>query len=210
MTEEKIKVHHFSLKNQCDFYLHADYFIFEHKQFARYNKKYWYKDFQFWQLEGPESLFLFFKEGDQDSFLLAILSQDDAFIDAMSKKGVTVKQKLPLEGIRDGKIFTDQGRVFKGHEYQGYYYMDLFKGKKVLEKRFLYIPGSDYINDLDHGMKDHGEISFDLNDFKDNTTRKKKREKRSAILWYIIIIIALLIIIYLTRDTISRNGDPML
>jgi hypothetical protein len=169
--------------------------------------KYRYSDFQFWHLEGPNDLYLFFKEDDRYSLLLAILPQGDPFIDTMSKKGVKVKQKLPLEGIRDGKIFTDQGRVFKGHDYQGYYYMDFFKGKKVLEKRFLYVPSGDYLGHLNIGLIDLGEIEFDQAAFNEKTKKLKNRNKRSAILWYILMSIILLVLFYLTRDFMDRNGD---
>ena len=175
MAERIINVQHFTHLNKADIFLHTDFFIYEDRIQALNSRKYWYKDFRLWKVESEKPFYFFFKDEEfEDSVILAIFQESDSFLKAIKTKGVSVSNTLNLVGIRDGKLFVDEGQTLRGYEYQGLYFVSFYQGKKVVKKRFVYVLGTDLINDIKNTIEDQGTSTLNLDQFNTKLSAKKR------------------------------------
>lgn len=196
MSDDILKVHHFAFGGYADYYLREDHFIYDDLNQPLNSKKYKYTETSLIHFQGEKDYYFFYNEDEKYDLIFAMFHTSDSFIQAIKNKVASFTQ-YQLEGFEKGKMKLKDGKYFTTHSYQGHDYIDLFKGSKDLEKRFIYAPSTDFTYHLDKTMIDNGIIDLNIGKLKSKVIKGRKRSRRNRLITRIIGMIVFALIWYL-------------
>lgn len=196
MADDIIKVHHFAFEGYADFYLREDHFIYDDLKQPLNSKKHKYSDTALIHFKGEKDYYFFYREEEKYSVIFTMFQGSESFIEAIKDKVSSITQ-YQFEGFKRGKMILEEGKYFDRHSYQGLEYVDLFRGKKNIEKRFIYAPETDFAHHMNRIMIDKGVVDLNITELKAKITKGRKRSKRNRIIARIISLIILALILYL-------------
>lgn len=199
MTNELITPQLFTLEGYANFYLFDDYFIYEDLNEPLNSKlKISLNDMALIHFEGKKEFFFFYQKAIKYQLIYAVFQNSEPFLKTIKDK-VKVSHTYQTEGFKGSKLILNNGQFITEHEYQGRYYVDLFKKKKLIETRFMYVQNTDYSNHLNKELEDKGMVDLDLVAFKTKLQKGRKNSERNRTIMAIIkfiIFIAIGVILY--------------